>query len=92
MNNILASLYNCAMSTGPDAYLMKDDIQNLHGAIRGKENLGQQLQELLDEKQLALLERYLDQSSDVSDWEYIAVFRKGLTMGLKLGAYCLLQR
>ena len=92
MNNILASLYNCAMSTGPDAYLMKDDIQNLHGAIRGKENLGQQLQELLDEKQLALLERYLDQSSDVSGWEYISVFRKDLAMGLKLGAYGLLQR
>ena len=92
LNNILASLYNCAMSTGPDAYLMKDDIQNLHGAIRGKENLEQQLQELLDEKQLALLERYLDQSSDVSGWEYISVFRKGLAMGLKLGTYGLLQR
>ena len=92
MNQILSSLYNCAMSTKDDSYLIGDDVQNLHGAIRGKENLGQKLQERLDEEQLALLERYIEQSSDVSGWEHIAAFHKGLAVGLKLGAFCILER
>lgn len=92
MNNILSSLYNCAMSTGPDACLIGDDIQNLRSAVRGKEALEQQLKELLEESQLTLLERYINESSDAAGWEYIAAFRKGLAMGLKLGAYGFFQR
>lgn len=92
MNNILSSLYSCAMSSGPERYLIGDDIQNLRSAIRGKEHLEQQLRELLDEKQLALLERYLDQSSDAFGWEHISAFQNGLSIGLKLGAFCILER
>lgn len=80
------------MSSRAEAYLIGDEIQNLRGAIRGKENLEQQLRELLDEKQLALLERCIDQGNDASMWESISTFRKGLAMGLKLGAFCVLGR
>lgn len=91
MNNILSSLYNCAMSTGADSYLIGDDIQNLHSATRAKEKLEQELQEFLEGEQLARLEHYIDQSSDANQWEHISAFRKGLAVGLKLGAFCILE-
>ena len=89
MNDILASLYNCAMSSRAESYLIGEDIQNLRSAIRGKENRQLKLQELLDENQLTLLERYIDQSSGAAGWEFISAFRKGLAIGLKLGAFCI---
>lgn len=92
MNSILASLYNCAMSSRGESFLIGDDVLNYHSALRGKEKLEKQLQEQLNDEQLKQLQRYIDRYEDAAGWEHISAFRKGLAVGLKLGAFCVLER
>ena len=92
MNHILSSLYNCAMSTGSDSYLIGDDVQNLHSALRGSQELERKLREILSDDQLPRLEQYLEGREEAVGWEHIAAFHKGLAVGLKLGAFCILER
>ena len=91
MNAILSSLYNCAISTRSEPYLIGDDAQYLHSAIRGSQELEQKLREALNADQLSRLEQYLESREEAVCWEHIAAFRKGLATGLKLGAFCILE-
>ena len=92
MNAILSSLYNCAMSTGSEPYLLGDDEQYLRNAVHGSQELEQKLREALKDDQLPRLEQYLENREEAVGWEHVAAFRKGLAMGLKLGAFCVLER
>ena len=92
MNDILSSLYNCAMSPRSDPYLIGDDAQYLRSAAHGTEQLEQKLREILRDDQLPQFEQYLESREEAVGWEHIAAFRKGLAMGLKLGAFCVLER
>lgn len=92
MNNILSSLYNCAMESRSEYFLMHDELRDYKNALRSSEELEEQLEELLKEEPLRLFKLYIGSRNDEGSISSISAFRRGLAMGLKLGAYCLFQQ
>lgn len=87
MNDILSSLYNCAMEHQPMQYLTRDELRDYNSAL----HLEEQLEALLKEEPLRLFGLYVSQRDDEGGLVSISSFRAGLSMGLKLGAFCILE-
>ena len=92
MNDILSSLYNCAMEHQPMQYLTRDELWDYKSSLQSEEQLEGQLEAILKEESLRLFELYVNQRDDEGGLANIFSFRAGLAMGLKLGTYGLLQR
>lgn len=86
MLSILYSLYNCAMEKVSQDFLSQDELHNYQSAICHEKALKQDLEQLLEGESLRLFRLYIDNRDDEGAFASISAFRKGLTMGLKLGA------
>lgn len=91
MNAILSSLYNCAMESRSEHFLTGDELRDYKNALRSSEGLEEQLEELLRDEPLRLFKLYADNKDDVGGISSVSAFRKGLAMGLKLGAFAMLE-
>lgn len=92
MNDILSSLYNCAMEHQPMQYLTRDELRDYNNALHLEEQLEGQLEALLKEEPLRLFGLYVNQRNDEGGIVSISSFRAGLSMGLKLGTFTMLER
>lgn len=92
MNDILTSLYNCAMESRSKHFLTGNELRDYKSALRSEEKLKGELEQILEGEPLRLFELYADNKDDEGGISNISSFRKGLAMGLKLGAFGLLQR
>lgn len=89
MNSILESLYNCAMENRYKRYLTHDEQQNYYSSLSAKEAQECQLEKLLEGSLLKEFKLYVDNSEEAHWIDTISAFRKGLSMGLRLGAFFL---
>lgn len=92
MNNILSSLYNCAIEGTDQQFLTRDEFRDYRSARQSKEKQYGRLEEVLEGEPLRLFKLYADNSEEAQYHANVSAFRKGLAMGLKLGAFGLLQR
>lgn len=88
MNNILSSLYNCAIKNETQHYLTHSDFMDYNSAVRYKGEAEEKLNQLLEGELLRLFKLYQDNEQEAECLENISMFRKGLAIGLKLGAFC----
>lgn len=89
MNLILESLYNCGMENRSQHYLTRDELRDYQSAMRSEEKLEVQLEDLLKDEPLRLFKLYVDNKDDEGGISNISAFRKGLAIGLKLGAFAM---
>lgn len=92
MNSILSSLYNTVMESRSQTYLFQDELRDYQSALRSEEKLREELEHLLKDEPLRLFELYADNKDDEGGISNISAFRKGLAVGLRLGAFGLLER
>lgn len=89
MNSILSSLYNYAMEDTDQRFLTQDELRDYGSARRSEEKQRGRLEEVLEVEPLRLFELYADNSEEVRYYANISAFRKGLAIGLKLGAFAM---
>lgn len=87
MNSILTSLYSCAMEKRGRNYLSQDELRDYHSALQSEEKIEEQLEQRLKGEDLRLFQLYIDNRDDAEGIGGISAFRKGLAVGLKLGAF-----
>lgn len=87
MDDILSCLYNCAIKNEAQHYLTHSDLMDYNHAVQYKEETEQELERALDGELLRLFKLYRDNEQEAECLENISIFRKGLAMGLKLGAF-----
>ena len=88
MDDILSSLYNCAVKNETQHYLTQGDIRDYNSALRYRGETEEKLKQLLEGEPLRLFKLYQDNDQEAEYLESISIFRKGLAIGLKLGAFC----
>ena len=89
MNNILSSLYNCAMENSSEHFLTRDELRHYKSALQSSEELEEQLENFLKDEPLRLFKLYTDNRDDEGGISNISAFRMGLAMGLKLGLFAM---
>lgn len=89
MNNILSSLYNCAIEGTDQQFLTQDEFRDYRSALRSSKKLEGQLEELLKGEPLRIFKLYVDNSEEAQYHANVSAFRKGLAMGLKLGVFAM---
>lgn len=89
MNNILSSLYNCAMEGTDQQFLTRDEFRDYRSAHKSKEKQHGRLEEALEGESLRLFKLYVDNSEEAQYHANVSAFRKGLAMGLKLGVFAM---
>lgn len=89
MNSILESLYNCAMENRHKCYLSRDEERDYHSSLLAGEKREEQLAQILDGESLHLFKLYVDNSEESNYLQSLSSFRKGLAIGLKLGAFAM---
>ena len=92
MNSILDRLYGYSMESRELHYLTQHQLQDYENALRSEEKLEMQLEELLTGEPLRLFKLYADHRDDEGGISNISAFRRGLVIGLKLGAFALPER
>ena len=92
MNDILSSLFDCAMRNSDQNTLTHDELVSYYKALETEEKLENQLQQLLDGEALYLFKLYIKNSKDADFFADSSFFRSGLVMGMKLAAFCMLQK
>ena len=73
-------------------YLTQDEFRDYESALQSEEKLEIQLEQLLKDEPLRLFKLYQDKSDNESGISNISAFRRGLAIGLKLGAYTMLDQ
>ena len=89
MDDILSCLYNCAIKNEAQHYLTQSDFRDYNSALRYRGETEEKLKQLLEGEPLRLFKLYQDNDQEAEYLENISIFRKGLAMGLKLGAFCI---
>ena len=92
MNSILQSLYTTAMENRSQSYLTQDELRDYQSVLKSEEKLEKQLEELLKDEPLRLFKLYIDNRDDDGGISSVSSFRKGLAVGLRPGAFGLLER
>lgn len=86
LNSILKHLFRCAMEDQKQ-YLDRDELRDYRDALRTEEGLRDQLETLLEGEALHLFELFTKNCDKEASWNEFSSFRKGLAMGLRLGAF-----
>lgn len=92
MNLILESLYLYAMESGKNRYLDRDELRDYRSAVCAMERLSDQLEHLLEGESLRLFKLYAENCDEERRYDDLSTFRKGLAIGLKLGALSVSER
>lgn len=69
------------------SYFDKDELRDYRAAFRAEEKLKEQLEQLLEGESLRLFNLYTQNRDEEDYWNEVSLFRSGLSMGLKLGAF-----
>lgn len=86
MTSILEHLFMCAMED-QKRYLDGPELRDYRAASRAQSELKEKLEQLLDGEALRLFKLYTENRNEESNFDEYSSFRKGLSMGLKLGAF-----
>lgn len=86
MTSILDYLFMCAMENQKQ-YLDSSELRDYRDASRAQSELKEQLEQLLEGEALHLFKLYTENRDDESNFDEYSSFRRGLSMGLKLGAF-----
>ena len=92
MNDILSSLFNCAMRDSDQKHLTFDELRSYHKSLDLEEKLEEQLEQSLEGESLQLFQLYVNSNKDSDFFADASSFRSGLAIGLKLAAFCMLER
>lgn len=91
MNLMPEYLYMYAMENGKTRFLTSEEYGDYRDAVSSMEKSKEQLEQLLEEESLRLFKLYTKSRDKENDCDDLSTFRMGLSMGLKLGAYCLME-
>lgn len=91
MNSMLEYLYMYAMENGKNRFLTPEELRDYHDAIASMEKTNDQLEHILEEESLRLFKLYAKSRDKENHCDDLSTFRMGLSMGLKLGVYCLME-
>ena len=86
MNQFLESLFRCSMER-QKSYLGRDELRDYRAAAYEEERLKGQLERLLEDDLLKEFKLYIDNSEEAHWIDSISAFRRGLAIGLQLGAF-----
>lgn len=89
MNSFFESLYLYAMESGKNCCFDRDELRDYRSAVRAAEKLSGQLERLLEGESLRLFKLYAETCDDERYYDDLSTFRKGLAIGLKLGAFAM---
>ena len=86
MNTILNHLFMCAMED-QKFYFTSDELRDYRAATRAAEKQKGQLKCLLEGESLRLFDLFLENRDEEGNLIEFSSFRRGLAIGLKLGAF-----
>lgn len=87
MLTLLDQLYNCGFDGDLSRWFLPEEWEGYRAAADNRERLGRRLAQALTGEERELLERLTDNALEAGEGERALSFRRGLALGLKLGAF-----